>query len=89
MTLPVIRAIAKASPAEKKFWERCLSDLDQTDKDFKEAVALLDKHNTLQDSLAEARRYAGQGIKALSVVPEHPLRQNLEDLMVFAVERDY
>jgi octaprenyl-diphosphate synthase len=89
MTLPVIRAIAKAGPAEKKFWNRCLSDLDQSDKDFKEAVALLHRHNTLEDSLIEARRYAELGIKALSVVPAHPLRRHLEDLMVFAVERDY
>jgi len=89
MTLPVIRAIAKATPAEKKFWNRCLSDLDQSDKDFKEAVALLHKHDVLKDSLDEARRYAGQGIRALSVVPDSPLRQSLEELMVFAVERDY
>ena len=89
MTLPVIRAIAKADGAEKKFWKRCLGNLEQSDKDFKEAVALLQKHNTLADSLDEARRYAEQGIKALSVVPGSPLRQHLEDLMVFAVERDY
>ena len=89
MTLPVIRAIAKASSAERKFWNRCLSDLEQSDKDFREACALLNKHGTLNDSLVEARRYAELGIKALSAVPDHPLRQHLEDLMIFAVERDY
>lgn len=89
MTLPVIRAIAKATPAEKKFWERCLGDLDQSDKDFGEAVALLQKQGALNDSLTEARRYAELGVKALSAMPSHPLRQNLEDLIAFAVERDY
>ena len=89
MTLPVIRAIAKATPAEKKFWERCLSDLDQSDKDFKEALGLLHKHDTLNDSLAEARRYAEQGIQALAAVPKHPLCEHLKDLIIFAVDRDY
>ena len=89
MTLPVIRAIAKASPAERKFWNRCIGKLDQSDKDFKEALALLHKHNTLKDSLVEARRYADMGIKALAVVPDAPLRRHLEDLIIFAVERDY
>ena len=89
MTLPVIRALAKASPAEKKFWDRCLGDLDQSDKDFKEALSLLHKHDTLKDSLAEAKKYAEMGTRALAVVPKSPLRGQLEDLIVFAVERDY
>lgn len=89
MTLPVIRALAKADRTEKKFWQRCLSDLDQSDKDFKEAVALLHKHDTLNDSLDEARRYAEQGIQALAALPKHPLREHLKDLIIFAVERDY
>ena len=89
MTLPVIRAIARANAAEKKFWKRCISDLDQSGKDFKEALALLHKHDTLNDSLKEARKYAEQGIQALAAVPKHPLREHLNDLIIFAVERDY
>jgi octaprenyl-diphosphate synthase len=89
MTLPVIRAIAAATPAEKKFWNRCLSALEQSADDFAEALALLKKRGALNASLAEARRYAAKGIEALAAVPESPLRQRLEDLIVFAVERDY
>lgn len=89
MTLPVIRAIAKASPAEKKFWQRCLAALDQSDNDFHEALALLHKHDTLKASLDEAQKYAEQGIQALTAMPQHPLAEHLKDLIIFAVERDY
>ncbi len=89
MTLPVIQAITRATPAEKKFWQRCLADLEQTEGDLQEAVAILKKHNTLEYSLTEARRYAALGRKALAALPDHPLRQQLDALIVFAVERDY
>jgi octaprenyl-diphosphate synthase len=89
MTLPVIQAIARASVAERNFWTRCLADPAQKDGDLQEALAILKKHNTLETSLSEARKYAGLGIKALESLPNHPLRQHLTDLIVFAVERDY
>jgi octaprenyl-diphosphate synthase len=89
MTLPVIHAIARADGAEKEFWSRCLAELQQKDGDLQEALATLKKHNALESALAEARKYAALGIKALSALPDHPLRQHLTDLIVFAVERDY
>jgi len=89
MTLPVIRAIAKADRKEKAFWNRCLTDLEQNDGDLKQARALLMQHKTLESALEEAKRYADLGIKALSGVPDSPLRHHLQDLIIFAVERDY
>lgn len=89
MTLPVIRALAKASPAEKQFWSRCLTDLKQGEGDFDEAVTILRRHKAFDESIADARRYAELGIKALSAVPAGEIRDLLEELIVFAVERDY
>ncbi|MBU6475139.1 MAG: polyprenyl synthetase family protein [Alphaproteobacteria bacterium] len=89
MTLPVIRAIARADAAERKFWSRCIGDMEQSDADFAQACAILARHDALEESLAEARRYAEQGIAALAAVGGSPLRGHLEDLIVFAVDRDY
>ncbi len=89
MTLPVIRAIARADADEKKFWNRCLGEMEQSDADFDRACAILARHGALEESLVEARRYAGQGIDALGAVEDSPLRRHLEDLVVFAVDRDY
>lgn len=89
MTLPVLKALAKASPAEKQFWQRTMGDLDQTDEDLSEAQAILKKYKALPESLAAARDFAAKGKKCLSTLPNHAIRQDLAELIDFAVERDY
>lgn len=89
MTLPVIQAIAKADAAEKEFWQRCMADLQQNEGDLQQALAILKKHDALESALEEGRKYADMGIKALASLPDNDLRQQLQDLIVFAIERDY
>ncbi|HEX2753581.1 MAG TPA: polyprenyl synthetase family protein [Alphaproteobacteria bacterium] len=89
MTLPVLKALSKATPTEKQFWQRTMGDLDQTDEDLAEAQTLLKKYKTLPESLAAARDFAAKGKKCLDKLPGHPLRQDMAELIDFAVERDY
>ncbi len=89
MTLPVLKALSKATPAEKQFWQRTMGDLDQTDQDLAEAQTILKKYKTLPESLAAARDFAAKGKKCLDKLPGHPLRQDMAELIDFAVERDY
>jgi octaprenyl-diphosphate synthase len=88
MTLPVIKAIAQATPAEREFWARCMEDGPE-DADFSEALSLLKKHKSFDASLNAARVHAEAGRKALMILPDSALRQELLDLIAFAVERDY
>jgi octaprenyl-diphosphate synthase len=89
MTLPVIKALSHASVAERKFWQRCMCDEDQSEGDFHEAVSIIRKYDAFESSLYEARKYAELGKKSLAALPDHPMRQNLADLILFAVEREY
>lgn len=89
MTLPVIQAVAKADDTEKVFWKRCMADLQQNDDDFQQALVILRKRNTLESALADGRKYADMGIRSLAALPDCPLRQHLQELIVFAIERDY
>jgi len=89
MTLPVLKALAKASPAEKDFWQRTMCDLDQKDGDLGEAQALIRKHKGLDLALAQARDFAAKGRKCLEALPGNGIRQDLAELIDFAVERDY
>ena len=89
MTLPVLKAVAKANAAEKDFWQRTMCDLDQKDGDLAEAQALLKKHKTLEQSLAQARDFAAKGRKCLESLPGNGIRRDLAELIDFAVERDY
>jgi len=89
MTLPVLKALSKATSAEKHFWQRTMRDLDQSDEDLVQAQAILKKYRALPESLAAARDFAAKGKKCLDKLPGHPIRQDLAELIDFAVERDY
>lgn len=89
MTLPVIRALQDANADERAFWRRCMTDLNQQERDFGEALRLFKKYNALNSSLETAREFAARGRQLLSDLPTHPLRNHLADLISFAVERDY
>ena len=48
MSLPVVRAIAAASPEERAFWVRTIEKGQQRDGDLDEAVRLMRLHGTLE-----------------------------------------
>jgi octaprenyl-diphosphate synthase len=87
LTLPVIRAIALADAAERAFWDRTISQGRQEDGDLEHALALLARHDALAQTRAEALGWAARARSALSVLPDHPLRDMLADLADYVVAR--
>ncbi|MEM9031060.1 MAG: polyprenyl synthetase family protein [Pseudomonadota bacterium] len=87
LTLPVIKAIADASPEERVFWARVIEAGDQRDGDLEEALSLLDRHGALEATRDDALRWAGMAKSALMALPPHPLRSMLEDLSDYVVAR--
>ena len=87
LTLPVIKAIAKADTEEYAFWKRTIEKGQQKDGDLDMALALLHKHNALADTRDEAIAWASKSTVALSALPEHPVKQMLIDLADYVVER--
>ena len=89
LTLPVVLAIARATPKELAFWRRCLEELEQSEEDLAEAIRLCAHYDTLEESLALARRHRDEALNALSGFPAGPLRQALEEVATFTVDRGY
>ncbi|MEM9318013.1 MAG: polyprenyl synthetase family protein [Pseudomonadota bacterium] len=87
VTLPVIRAIAKADAQEHAFWERTIAKGQQDRGDLAHAMAILARHGTLEETRAEALRYAAKAKAAIETLPEHPLRDMLRDLSDYVVAR--
>ena len=87
LTLPVIKAVARADDEERAFWVRTIEKGRQEEGDLDTAMALLRKHGALEDTRAEALRYRDEAKAALGVLPDHPLRDMLADLADFVVER--
>ena len=87
MTLPVIRALAAASAAEREFWMRVIGRGDQREGDLEQALALMTRHGTLASSLATARSEAERARAALAALPAGDLRELLAELADFVVAR--
>ena len=88
-TLPVILAIRRGDADERAFWRRCLEDVEQSDADLEHAIALMTRHNALDDSMALARRYGAWAREALAVFPDSELRCELIGVLEFCTERAY
>lgn len=87
LTLPVIKAVAKAGALERDFWSRVIEKGDQRDSDLEEALQLLHRHGVLEETRAEARAWAERAKASLDPLPDHPVRAMLFDLADFVVAR--
>ncbi len=87
LTLPVIRAIAMADAEERAFWARTIEQGAQVDGDLDMALGLLAKHGTLESTRQTAIEYAEMARAALDSLPEHPLRDMMQDLATYVVAR--
>ena len=87
LTLPVIKAVAKADEQERAFWSRTIEKGDQRDGDLEQALTLLARHGAMDAARADALAWAAKAKDALRVLPEHPIRDMLTDLADFVVSR--
>ncbi len=87
LTLPVIKAVAKADAEERAFWVRTIEKGRQEDGDLDHALALLHKHGTLAATQADALAWAEKAKTALDVLPAHEVNDMLRDLAGYVVAR--
>jgi octaprenyl-diphosphate synthase len=87
LTLPVIRAVARADATERAFWVRTIEKGDQRDGDLDQAMSLLKAHGTLEETRAEAMAWSARARTALEILPAHPLRDMMGDLADYVVAR--
>lgn len=87
LTLPVIKAVAKADAEERAFWERTIEKGKQEDGDLDHALSLLAKHDTLTATQADALDWANKAKAALAPLPDHDVKDMLVDLADYVVSR--
>ncbi|WP_028958602.1 polyprenyl synthetase family protein [Sulfitobacter sp. 20_GPM-1509m] len=87
LTLPVIKAVAKASADERAFWVRTIEKGKQDAGDLDHALALLNKHGTLAETRVDAIAWAERAKVSLSPLPDHDIKDMLVDLADFVVDR--
>ncbi len=87
LTLPVIKAVAQATPVEHAFWQRTIEKGRQEDGDLDHALSLMAKYDTLAATRADAMGWAQKAKAALTPLPDQPIRGMLDDLADFVVSR--
>ncbi len=87
LTMPVIKAVARADADERAFWSRTMEKRKIGDGDLEQALGLLAKYDTIAATRAEAQLWAGKARDALEVLPDSEMRSVLGDLLDYMMSR--
>jgi octaprenyl-diphosphate synthase len=89
ITLPVILAYRRGSEIEREFWRRTLEKQQQRDGDLDHAIALLQRHRAIEDTVERARHYGAIARDALGLFPDNAAKRALLETIDFTIERAY
>ncbi|NJO55805.1 MAG: polyprenyl synthetase family protein [Rhodospirillales bacterium] len=89
MTLPVVIAISRGEASERAFWQRTIEAMEQDADDLERAIAILNSHAALTETMARARSYGEAAVKSLAPFPESPAKRALLDVVEFCIDRAY
>jgi octaprenyl-diphosphate synthase len=87
LTLPVIKAVARADAEERAFWVRVIEKGDQRAGDLEQALALMARHGAMAAARDDALDWSARAQAALAPLPAHPLRDLLSELAAYVVSR--
>jgi octaprenyl-diphosphate synthase len=89
ITLPAVLSYRRGASEERVFWRRTLQDGQLQDGDLAQAIGLMRRHNTIEETVERARIYGREAQKALEVFPKSEWRSALLDAVEFSVNRTY
>ncbi len=89
ITLPVVLAYGRGSAEERRFWRRTMAEMRQDEADFERAMALMNGHQAISDTIERARHYGAMARDALGIFPDSAERTILSDIIDFCIERAY
>lgn len=89
ITLPVILAYRQGGTRDAGFWRRVIEERRQVDNDLAAAIALIESHHAIAETIRRARSYADRACAALVPFQQSPMKTALEDLAGFCVSRAF
>lgn len=87
ITLPLIRALQAASPAERQTVEALLRQADKGEVEREQIVDFVARHDGVAAASATARQCAARAQHCLEILPPSPARSALELAVKLVVER--
>ena len=89
VTLPVVLAYRRGSNEDRAFWSRVLVEGRIEDGDLDQAIALMRRHDALEDTIDRARHFGVVARDALAPFPDSPWRSALLEALDFCISRAY
>ena len=89
VTLPVIIAYADGSAEERRFWQRCMQEHEQTPQDFAQAMQILERHDAIERSIGRAVGIIENAKGLLAPFPESEAKGAMLAVADFSVARNY
>ncbi len=87
ITLPVVLSYRRGNAEERAFWRRTLQDGAIEDADLDEAIALMRRHNAIEETIERACLYGKEAREALHIFPVSEARTALLDAIDFSISR--
>lgn len=89
VTLPVILAYRRGTASERNFWSRVITAGDIQPGDLEEAVALMNRYDAIETTIARARIYGDRARDAMAAFDDSAEREALQDVVAFCIDRAY
>ncbi|HET9903758.1 MAG TPA: polyprenyl synthetase family protein [Xanthobacteraceae bacterium] len=87
ITLPVVLAYRRGTESEREFWRRTLERSDIRDDDLEEAIALMNRHRALEDTVKRAQHYGAIAKDALALFPDSGIKAAMTEAVEFCISR--
>ena len=87
ITLPIILAHGRSNSKERKFWKKVISDLNQENHDFEEALTIINKYNCIEDTIKRAEHFGNVAIDSIDVFKSNNYKECLINLMQASIRR--
>lgn len=88
VTLPILLLLEKCTAEEKNYVQTLFHEKEATDTDMETILALLQRYEALSESRSYAQRHAEEAIKALSIFSSSEMRDILETISRYAIQRN-
>ena len=89
ITLPLILAFRRGNSEERAFWNRTIVEGEVGGKDLEHAIGLMERHGTIEATIMRARSYGEVARDALAIFPEGHVKEALEKVISFCVNRTH
>ena len=87
VTLPVILAYRRGTPAERAFWTSGIEKNEADDAALARAIGLMKRHSAIADTIGRARHFGEIARDALAPLPATPQKSALLEVIDFCISR--